>query len=88
MFDTLVGCRQGALESPSIFNMYLDFVVRVAHHEIAEKYPDAVFKFIYCIPNEVSPRELRKKARESGADRITELLYANDQAIIAGSIEK
>ena len=88
MFDTLVGCRQGALEFSSIFNIYLDFVIRIAHHEIAKMYPEAGFKFKDCIPNEVSPRELRKKARASGASRITELLYADDQNIFAESIKE
>ena len=35
-FDILVGCRQGALESPVLFNIYMDFVVRVARQ--AEKF--------------------------------------------------
>ena len=28
-FDILVGCRQGGLESPTLFNYYFDFVLKV-----------------------------------------------------------
>ena len=42
----------------------------------------------YCIPNEVSPRELRHKAPASGRSQITELLYADDQVILANSAEE
>ena len=38
-FETLVGCRQGALESPPLFNIYMDFVVRVARNEILKMLP-------------------------------------------------
>lgn len=41
LFETQVGCRQGALESPILFNIYMDFVVRVARHEIQKVYPNA-----------------------------------------------
>ena len=37
LFDTLVGCRQGALESPVLFNIYMDFVVTVARQEVLKE---------------------------------------------------
>ena len=86
-FDTLVGCRQGAMESPLIFNVYMDFVVRVARSEIIKSNPEAGFKITYCMPNEVSPRELRKKASSYGHVQLTELLYADDQVIFASSLK-
>ena len=88
VFDTKVGCRQGAMESPTLFNIYMDFVIRIAKHEVEKVCPDAGFKIKYCIPNEVSPRELRKNARARGVSTITELLYADDQVIFAESIEE
>ena len=90
LFDTLVGCRQGALESPVLFNIYMDFVVRVARQEVLKERPDldAGMKVEYCIPNEVSPREYRSEAPAHGTTRITELLYADDEAIFANSIEE
>ena len=40
LLDTLVGCRQGALESPPIFNIYMDTVVRCARKEVLESFPE------------------------------------------------
>lgn len=37
---------------------------------------------------EVSPRDLWRKAKARGKNKITELLYADDQAIFAESIEE
>ena len=48
LFDTLVGCRQGALESPVLFNIYVDFVVRVARQEVLKERPDAGMEVEYC----------------------------------------
>ncbi|KXJ21767.1 hypothetical protein AC249_AIPGENE15187 [Exaiptasia diaphana] len=76
------------MESPTLFNVYMDFVVRIARHEILKRHPETGFKFKYCIPNEVSLRDLRGKAKARGENRITELLYADDQAIFAESAEE
>ena len=88
LFDTLLGCLQGALESPVLFNIYMDFVVREACQEVLKKCPDAGMKVEYCIPNEVSPREYRSEAPAYGTTGITEQLFANDEAIFANSIEE
>ena len=88
LFDTLVGCRQGALESPVLFNIHMDFVVRVARQDVLKERPDAGMKVEYSIPNEVSPREYRSEAQAHGTTRITELLYADDEAIFGNSIEE
>ena len=42
-FDLLVGCRQGGLESPTIFNYYFDFVLKVCVEEIDHKLLGSVF---------------------------------------------
>jgi hypothetical protein len=39
-FETFSGCRQGGVESPVLFNIYLDFVLRCAEHEVLQKYPN------------------------------------------------
>ena len=39
-FDVLVGCRQGGLESPTIFNLYFDFILKVCAHEIDLQFPN------------------------------------------------
>ena len=33
-FDILVGCRQGGLESPTLFNYYFDFVLKFAQKRL------------------------------------------------------
>ena len=88
LFETVVGCRQGALESPVLFNIYMDFVVRIARHEVLMELPNAGMKFEYCIPNEISPREYRAEAPLRGTTQITELLYADDEAIFAKSVDE
>ena len=50
LFDTLVGCRQRALESSMLFDIYMDFVVRVARHEVLKKRPDSGIKIEYSVP--------------------------------------
>ena len=87
-FETVVGCRQGALESPPLFNIYMDFVVRAARKEEQTTIPETGFHIEYKIPNEVSPRELRSKAPAHGNSNITELLYADDQGIFANSVDE
>ena len=37
-FQTFTGCRQGGLESPVLFNIYMDFVLRCAEHEVLQKF--------------------------------------------------
>ena len=39
-FDLLVGCRQCGLESPTLFNYYFDFVLKVCVEEIDCKFPE------------------------------------------------
>ena len=42
VFKTSTGCRQGGVESPIIFNIYiyLDFVLRCVEHEVLEEFPN------------------------------------------------
>ena len=50
-FDFLVGCRQGGLESPTIFNYYFDFFLKVSTEEIDCKFPEVWgLSFEYRIP--------------------------------------
>ena len=84
-FDTFVGCRQGALESPPSFNVYMDFVVRCARVEIKKRYPNSGFTLDFSIPNECSTREMRRQAKQRGKRTIDELLYADDEEVFANS---
>ena len=38
-FSTFTGCCQGGLESPVLFNIYMDFVLRCAEHEVLQIFP-------------------------------------------------
>ena len=49
-FKTFGGCRQGGVESPVLFNIYLDFVLRCAEHEVLQKYPNTGLQYSYLIP--------------------------------------
>ena len=50
-FDILCGCCQGGLESPTLFNYYFDFVLKVCAEEIDRKSPDGWgISFKYRIP--------------------------------------
>ena len=64
--QSLVRCRQGELESHVLFNVYMDFVVRVARQDVLKERLDAGMRVEYCIPNELSPREYRSEAPAHG----------------------
>ena len=73
-FDILIGCRQGGLESPTGFNYYLDFVLKVCANEIDKHFPDGWgVPFDFRIPNECTNRQ----QRANGKVRRQELLEIN-----------
>ena len=52
IFDILAGTRQGGIESPTCFNYYFDFILKIAAKEIDEKYPDGWgIRYDFRIPN-------------------------------------
>ena len=56
-FDLLVGCRQG-VESPTLFNYYFDFVLKVCAEEIDCKFQEGWgLSFDYRIPGECTNRQ-------------------------------
>ena len=68
-FDILVGCRQGGLESPTLFNYYFDFVLKVCAEEINRKFPDGWGLFFnYRIPSECTTRQQRLERRMHGIE--------------------
>ena len=78
MFDVHTGCRQGGLESPVAFNIYMDFVLRCAEFEVLQRFPNTGLKYSYRIKSESTTREQRSIHRISGSDRLRMLLYADD----------
>ena len=86
-FDLLIGCRQGGLESPTLFNYYFDFVLKVCAQEIDKKFPDGWgLSFNYRIPSECTNREQRSERRMHGLEIIRWLLYADDLVLFCPDI--
>ena len=50
LFDVHTGCRQeGGLESPVVFTIYMDFVLRCAEFEVLQRFPNTGLKYSYHI---------------------------------------
>ena len=54
-FETMLGVRQGGPESPSLYNLYMDYVMRVFVQECL-KQGIKFFKTKYCIPGQAVSR--------------------------------
>ena len=76
-FQTFTGCRQGGLESPVIFNVYMDFVLRCAEYEVLQQFPNTGLEYSYRIPGHCSTREQRSVHGLSGTERLRMILYNN-----------
>ena len=87
-FETFTGCRQGGLESPVIFNVYMDFVLRCAEYEVLQQFPDTGLEYSYRIPGHCSTREQRSVHGLSGTERLRMILYADDIAILCKNIDE
>ena len=88
-FDILVGCRQGGLESPTLFNYYFDFVLKVCAEEIDQKFPEGWgLSFDYRIPGECTNREQRRVKRMNGTQLLRWLLYADDLVLFCTNLHQ
>ena len=87
-FKTFTGCRQGGLESPVLFNLDLDFVLRIVEHEVLEKFPNTGLKYSYRIPGHCSSREQRSVDGLSGTQHLRMILYADDIALLCGNVDE
>ena len=87
-FETFTGCRQGGLESPVIFNVYMDFVLRCAEYEVLQQFPNTGLEYSYRIPGHCSTREQRSVHGLSGTERLRMILYADDIAILCKDIDE
>ena len=87
-FQTFTGCRQGGLESPVLFNIYMDFVLRCAEHEVLEKFPNTGLEYSYLIPGHCSTREQRSIFGLSGTQHLRMILYADDIAVLSNDADE
>ena len=88
-FDILIGCRQGGLESPTLFNYYFDFVLKVCAEEIDRKYPGGWgLSFDYRISGECTNREQRRVKRMNGTQLLKWLLYADDLVLFCPDLNQ
>ena len=87
-FQTFVGCRQGAKESPCLFNIYLDFVLRICENEVYKRFPDTGFQYKYNYPPECTTRQMRSKSPANGTDHLRMILYADDIMVICRDIKE
>ena len=88
-FATASGLKQGSLDSPPYFNIYFDFCIEVAKHQIKHKNLCHQIKMNYQIPLEcVGKREERNARDTRGVIKIEEEEYADDLICITGTIEE
>ena len=78
VFETMSGCRQGGLESPCIFNIFLDFVLRCAVKKIEDTIINPGVEITYAIPSQCSSRSQRMEHPLRGTTFVTHLCYADD----------
>ena len=88
MFNVHTGCRQGGLESPVVFNIYMDFVLRCAEFEVLNRFPNTGLKYSYHIRSESTTREQRSVHKLSGSDRLRMLLYADDIVLFCEDLKE
>ena len=85
-FEVHTGCRQGGIESPVLFNIYMDFVLHCV--EVLLRYPETGLKYSYHIKAESSTREQRSLHKMSGNERLRMLLYADDIVLFCEDVDE
>ena len=86
IFSTFVGCRQGAQESPTLFNIYMDFVTKICEYEVKKKFPNTGIHYKYHIASECNSRAMRMHSPSHGEDYMHSLLYADDLMIVSRDV--
>ena len=88
-FDVLVGCRQGGQESPCFFNLYFEYVLKIAAHAIDQEFPEGWgIQFEHQVSYLCTNREQRQEAPMRGIDIIRWILYADDVALFCKSVHE
>ena len=87
-FQTITACRQGGVESPVIFNIYLDFVLRCVEHEVLQRSPNNGLYYSFLIPGHCSTRQQRSIHCLSDVQRLRMILYADDIVLLCNDIDE
>ena len=66
----------------------MDFVLRIAEHEVLQRFPNTGLHYSYRIPGHCSSREQRSVHGLSGEQRLRMILYADDIALMCGDVEE
>ena len=81
-FKTEAGLKQGALESPVLFNIFFDYCIQIAKHEISTEIDPGKIKFQYSIDSPCwhLDRSIpwRERPKPSGECTVDEEEYADD----------
>ena len=85
-FDVGAGVRHGGYESPSLYNLYMDFVMRVFKVEL-EKAGIKGVAMKFRIPNHGTNRSERAKYRSSGVTEHLWVGFADDTTLFFESVE-
>ncbi len=80
--------QTGEVESPFLFNIYMDFVLLCAEHKMLKKYPNTGLKYSYPNKSESSTREQRSFHKMSGSDRLRMVLYADDIVLFCEDVQE
>ena len=81
LFEVGSGVRQGGPESPLLYNLYMDYVMRIFIEQCEKK--DVTFlKLKYRIPSTATTREERRNKTDSGYHYVDWIGYADDLELI------
>ena len=79
-FETVLGVRQGGPESPSLYNLYMDYVMRV-FVEKCSRQDIQFFKSKYCIPGQAVSAASASRFAKYGNLIVDWIGYADDLVI-------
>ena len=81
LFELTLGVRQGGPESPPLFNLYIDYVMRV-FMGLCEKNNVKFLTLRYRVPSAATTREERYQRADVGEHDVNWSGYADDLALI------
>ena len=79
-FETMLGVRQGGPESPSLYNLYMDYLMRV-FVEKCSRQDIQFFKSKYCIPGQAVSAASASRFAKYGNLIVDWIGYADDLVI-------